>query len=62
MLELGVDGICIPQVQSVEQQKVIDACYYPPKGSRGASGFTRASAYGSVESKNMSITKIQISL
>ena len=51
-LELGVDGICIPQVQSVEQaKKVIDACYYPPKGSRGASGFTRASAYGSVEFK-----------
>ena len=46
-LELGVDGICVPQVSNVEQAKaIIDACMYPPLGIRGASGFTRATRYG----------------
>jgi len=36
-LELGVDGICIPQVSNVEQaKKIVNACMYPPMGMRGA--------------------------
>ena len=31
-LELGVDGICVPQVQTFSQaQSVLDACFYPLK-------------------------------
>lgn len=46
-LELGIDGICVPQVCTKEEAKdIVDACLYPPQGFRGASGFTRATGYG----------------
>jgi 2-keto-3-deoxy-L-rhamnonate aldolase RhmA len=52
-LELGVDGICIPQVSNLEQaKKIVNACMYPPLGMRGASGFTRATRYGQLNFVN----------
>lgn len=51
-LEIGIDGICIPQVKNAEQaKKLVDACYYPPLGNRGASGFTKSSNYGNKDFK-----------
>ena len=36
VLEMGPDGIIFPQVSSAEElQKAMDACMYPPKGTRG---------------------------
>lgn len=47
-LELGVDGIMIPDVSSAAQaEQLVSNCLYPPLGRRGASGFTRATEYGS---------------
>lgn len=46
-LEIGIDGICIPNVINVEQaKKIVSFVKYPPLGIRGASGFTRATNYG----------------
>tara|TARA_B100000886_G_C20426418_1_gene494283 strand:- start:5943 stop:6686 length:744 start_codon:yes stop_codon:yes gene_type:complete len=46
-LELGVDGICIPHIKNIKEAKsVLSFAKYPPKGIRGASGFTRATRYG----------------
>ncbi|MCO5614822.1 hypothetical protein L7F22_069106 [Adiantum nelumboides] len=47
-LDLGPDGIMIPMVESPEDaSRAISACYYPPKGIRGAAcGIIRASRYG----------------
>jgi 2-keto-3-deoxy-L-rhamnonate aldolase RhmA len=45
-LDIGAEGIVVPQVQSVDEvRKVIDACRYPPSGTRGY-GPRRASSYG----------------
>ena len=49
-LELGVDGIMIPDVRSRSQaEQLLTSCLYPPHGTRGASGFTRATHYGSTD-------------
>ncbi len=45
-LDLGVDGIIAPQVNSAEQAaRVVDWCKYPPRGKRGV-GLARAQGYG----------------
>lgn len=49
-LELGVDGIMIPDVKSLSQaEQLMRSCLYPSAGVRGASGFTRATRYGLVD-------------
>lgn len=36
ILDVGADGIIVPQVQSTDEvQAIVDACRYPPKGRRG---------------------------
>ncbi len=36
-LDIGARGVMIPMVESAEQaQRICEACYYPPKGRRGA--------------------------
>ena len=43
IIEAGASGIVIPQVKNVAHvKKIIDACNYPPLGSRGIFGFSRA--------------------
>lgn len=45
-LEIGSDGVVIPQIQSLaDAERAVSACYYHPLGMRGASPFTRASNY-----------------
>ncbi len=49
LLDLGVDGLVIPMVQTVEEAKqAVAATRYPPRGVRGVSGVTRANKYGRV--------------
>lgn len=46
-LDLGVDGILVPKVESGEQAgAIVAACRFPPNGIRGACGTTRASTHG----------------
>ena len=47
-LDLGVEGIIIPNVGSVaEAEEALRSCRYPPQGIRGnAAGLVRASDYG----------------
>lgn len=47
-VDLGVDGIMIPQVESAEDaRRAAEAAYYPPAGRRGmAPGVVRASGFG----------------
>jgi len=46
VLDLGVDGVLVPMVNSVAEAKAaISACKYPPEGTRGF-GPRRASDYG----------------
>lgn len=48
VLDLGVEGILIPDVQTAEEARAaVAACFYPPRGTRGFSaGTARASDYG----------------
>ena len=47
ILEMGPDGIIFPQISSAaELKKAMDACMYPPYGTRGF-GPRRACGYGS---------------
>ena len=47
VLDAGVQGVMVPQVNTAEEAKaVVAACRYPPQGMRGAAGGTRAAAYG----------------
>ena len=48
VLDAGVEGVMIPQVETAAEAKaVVDACRYPPRGRRGSSiGSCRASNYG----------------
>ena len=47
VLDLGAPTLLIPYVQSVsEAQAAVAAAKYPPAGTRGVAGSTRASAYG----------------
>jgi 2-keto-3-deoxy-L-rhamnonate aldolase RhmA len=46
MLDIGADGIIVPQVNSPEQaRRAIRSCKYPPQGTRGV-GLGRAHRYG----------------
>lgn len=63
ILDIGVSGVMVPMVESVDEAKqVVDAVRYPPTGQRGvASG--RAAEYGDdfqeyVQSANGSITTV----
>jgi 2-keto-3-deoxy-L-rhamnonate aldolase RhmA len=52
VLEMGVDGIIIPQIKTVEEAiNAIKSCLYPPKGIRGF-GPRRAQKYGSIPLDN----------
>lgn len=47
VLDAGIHGIMVPQVNNVEEAKAaVAACRYPPLGIRGAAGGTRAASYG----------------
>jgi len=48
VLDAGVEGVMIPQVETAAEAKAaVDACRYPPRGRRGSSiGSCRASNYG----------------
>jgi len=47
VLDAGVHGIMVPQVNTPEEARAaVAACRYPPLGIRGAAGGTRAAAYG----------------
>lgn len=48
LLDAGVDGLVFPDVRSAHAAAaVVDACRYPPRGSRGAGGGLRATGYDS---------------
>ena len=45
-LDIGVDGIIVPMVNSAEEaRRAVDNCFYPPVGKRGI-GLARAHTYG----------------
>lgn len=47
VLDAGVQGVMVPQVNNAEEARaVVAACRYPPHGIRGAAGGTRAASYG----------------
>jgi 4-hydroxy-2-oxoheptanedioate aldolase len=47
VLDAGVQCILCPMIESASTAKaVVDACWFPPRGARGAGGPTRASVYG----------------
>jgi 4-hydroxy-2-oxoheptanedioate aldolase len=47
VLDAGVQCILCPMIESASAAKaVVDACWFPPRGARGAGGATRASVYG----------------
>ncbi|MGH8474164.1 MAG: HpcH/HpaI aldolase family protein [Methylococcales bacterium] len=46
MLDIGAQGIIVPQIQSTQQAyRAIQSCKYPPQGTRGV-GLGRAHRYG----------------
>ena len=47
VLDAGIQGVMVPQVNTAEEARaVVAACRYPPLGIRGAAGGTRATSYG----------------
>ncbi len=49
LMDLGVQGLLFPMIQSVEEaEKAVAATRYPPHGVRGVSGNTRANKFGRV--------------
>jgi 2-keto-3-deoxy-L-rhamnonate aldolase RhmA len=47
VLDAGVQCILCPMIESASSAKaVVEACWFPPRGARGAGGATRASIYG----------------
>jgi 4-hydroxy-2-oxoheptanedioate aldolase len=47
LLDLGVDGVLVPHVTSAEEAaSIVRAARYPPEGTRGMGGATRATRYG----------------
>lgn len=47
-VEMGADGIIVPQVSSVEQMRaIVDAIKFPPLGHRGGDGSVRSAIYAS---------------
>jgi 4-hydroxy-2-oxoheptanedioate aldolase len=50
ILDIGATTILVPYVQNAREAKIAaDAMRYPPKGTRGAAGQTRASRFGRVK-------------
>ena len=50
LLDLGVQSLLIPYVESADEaKKAVAAVRYPPRGVRGVSGNSRANRYGRVE-------------
>lgn len=46
VLDIGIDGIIVPQVKTAEEaQRIVNLCLYPPQGIRGV-GIARAQGYG----------------
>lgn len=46
VLDAGANGIIVPMVNSQEEgKKILEACFYPPNGTRGM-GLARAQGYG----------------
>ena len=46
VLDAGAGGVIVPMIENAEQlQKIRDACYWPPAGTRGV-GFSRANLFG----------------
>ncbi|WP_170344701.1 HpcH/HpaI aldolase family protein [Ruegeria atlantica] len=49
LLDLGAPGLLFPMIQSVEEaEQAVAATRYPPRGIRGVSGATRATAFGRI--------------
>ncbi len=49
LLDLGVQNLLVPYVQSAsEAKRAVEAVRYPPRGNRGVSGNSRANLYGRV--------------
>lgn len=48
VLDLGAEGLVVPSVNTAaEARAIVETCYYPPFGSRGAApGTIRASSFG----------------
>jgi 4-hydroxy-2-oxoheptanedioate aldolase len=47
VLDAGVQCLLCPMVENASAAKaVVEACWFPPNGTRGVGGGTRASAYG----------------
>jgi len=47
LLDLGAQGLLFPMIQSVEEaERAVAATRYPPGGTRGVSGTTRATRFG----------------
>ncbi|MBM3796870.1 MAG: 2-dehydro-3-deoxyglucarate aldolase [Acidobacteria bacterium] len=47
VLDLGVDGIMFPRVETAEEARAcVAAMHYPPVGERGVATMVRASSYG----------------
>ena len=47
VLDAGIHGIMVPQINTPEEARaVVAACRYPPLGIRGAAGSVRAASYG----------------
>jgi 4-hydroxy-2-oxoheptanedioate aldolase len=52
ILDVGVNSIQVPQVNSVaDAQKVVDASFFYPKGERGMCRYVRAASYTGIEKK-----------
>ena len=52
ILDVGVNSIQVPQVNSVaDAQKVVDASFFYPNGERGMCRYVRAASYTGIEKK-----------
>jgi 4-hydroxy-2-oxoheptanedioate aldolase len=53
LLDMGARGLLFPMIQSVEEaKKAVASTRYPPNGTRGVSGSTRATGFGRVTDYN----------
>jgi 4-hydroxy-2-oxoheptanedioate aldolase len=53
-LDVGVDGIQVPNIASADQiEGLLNDALYPPEGDRGYSVFTRNGRYGATPAKEM---------
>ncbi len=49
LLDMGARGLLFPMIQSVEEaEKAVASTRYPPHGTRGISGSTRATGFGRI--------------